>query len=167
MKKISIWFLVLIIGALQTCSEGSIVSYTLDITSGGADTSGGYTGQGMGHISFSGMFNLTINTATGHADFGDISTSPHFSYPGAFDWDSLEGTYNLGNIYLSSPSLPGVPDNYLSGTFNGSAVVLQGIVRDTAYDGYQFDCTINAMVVPEPATLLLLGLGAVMLRIKR
>lgn len=165
MKKVALfWFLVLIVIVLQTRSEGSIVSYTLDITSGGASTSGGFDGKGMGYIPFDGMFNLTINYATGYADLEDIDISLH---PWGFDWSSLNGTFNLGALYLSSPSLPGLY-NYLSGSFDGETAFLQGTVHDTAYDGYQYDCTINAVVIPEPATLLLLGLGGLaLLRRKR
>jgi hypothetical protein len=159
MKKISFWFLVLTLIVLQTRSDGSIVSYTLDISSGGADTSGGFDGQGVGYMVFDGTFNLIINYDTGYADLEDIDISLSNSYHTcAFDWSSLNGTYNLGTLYLSSPTTIG-PVNYLSGNFDGDAAFLQGTVYQDFYDGYVYDCTINAEVIPEPATLLLLGLG--------
>lgn len=171
MKKITLFLLLMfILIALQTRSDGSIVSYTLDITSGLAHTSGGFNGEGIGDLLFDGSFNLIIDSAAGYADLEDIDITlngPYvpLGYKG-FDWSLLEGTYNLGNLSLSSDNLL-FPDNNLSGTFDGETAFLQGIVYQDYYDGFIFDCTINAVVIPEPATLLLLGLGGLALRSRR
>lgn len=175
MKKVALfWFLVLIVVVLQARSEGNVVSYTLDITSGYADTSGGFDGMGLGFLRIDGSFNLTIDYDTGYAELEDIDISfrDFFDplgepiYPFGFDWSSLAGTYNLGTLSLSSPSFPGLY-NSLLGNFDGDTASLQGTVYDSGYDGYQYDCTINAVVTPEPVTIVLLGLGGLVLRRKK
>ena len=163
MKKIAFFgCLAIIVIIVQASAEGVVSSYTLDITSGGASTSGGISGKGLGYLSLDGTFKLIIDSDSGQADLENIDISFSNPYcPRAFDWSSLEGTFNLGALFLSSPcSIHPNIDNSLSGTFNGDTAFMQGTIYDNMYDGYQYDCTVNAVVIPEPCTLLLLGLGA-------
>ena len=67
--------------------------------------------------------------------------------PAIFDWSSLEGTFNLGTLYLSSPCSH-LGDNYLSGTFDGNTAFLHGGLSQCAYDGYYYDCNFTAKVIP-------------------
>ncbi len=138
----------LIVIVPQTRSDGAVFSYTLEITSGGAKTSGGISGNGVGYLKLNGRFKLTIDYNSGYADLEDIDIS--FSKPGyplAFDWGSLEGTFNLGTLYLSSSNPVSGHDNYLLGNFDGDTAFLEGVVRDNLHDGYQYNCTINARVI--------------------
>jgi len=140
--------LVFIVIFMQSPSQGGVISYTLEITLGGADTGGGLTGQGCGYLKLSGRFKLTIDYNSGFADLENIDIS--FSKCNSFDWSSLEGTFDNGSLYLSSPCIMG--DNYLSGTFDGDTAFLEGGVSTCAYDGIGYGCTINARVISPPVS---------------
>lgn len=165
MKKRGLfWFLTLAATIIPAQSNADIMWAPMIIKSGEASTSGGFDGNGVGPLIIEGSFNLLINYDTGTVDFENfgitfvhpLTHQPHFS---TFDWNSLEGTFNLGNLSLSSPAFLGLT-NELSGTFNGQTALLQGIVFDGAWDGYSYDCVIEAVIFPEPTTLSLLALGA-------
>jgi hypothetical protein len=141
-----VWFLALIVITLQRSSYGNVVTYTLNITSGGANTSGGFTGNGIGYLSLKGRFNLIIDYDSGLADLEDINIS--FSKPCTLNWSALKGTFNLGNLYLSSPNPLNDVNNYLSGTFNGSTAFLHGGLCDGFVDGFGYDCNFTAVVIP-------------------
>lgn len=165
MKKRGLfWFLILIAAIIPAQSNAEIVWLPMVITSGEALTGGGFDGMGVGPLLIEGSFFLTIDVATGTADIEDFGIT--FVHPltrqqhlSTFDWNSLEGTFNLGNLSLSSPAFMGLT-NELSGTFNGQTALLQGIVYDGTMDGYSYDCLIEAVIFPEPTTLSLLALGA-------
>ena len=145
-------------------SSAAVTSYLLEITSGLAHTSGGLHGQGKGDVILEGQFRLNIDPAINYVALEDVSLTPIVG----FDWSSLVGTINGIDIDVSSPNPLHSIDNYLAGTFDGSSAHLEGLVADPFFDGYSYDCIIEAQVVPEPATLSLLAVGGVaMLRRRR
>ena len=83
-----------LVASVAAPSQAGTVSYLLEISSGLAHTSGGFSGHGMGDLAMQGMFRLNIDTATHSAALEDVSISfvDHPLLPIHFDWDSLVGT---------------------------------------------------------------------------
>lgn len=156
MRELLIFALVF---ALTTTANAALVPYSLTITSGIAHTSGGWGGGGMGDLPITGSFILNIEYDTHYATFQDINISLQ---PQSFDWNSLVGTIYGTDISLSAPIPNGFQQSYLQGTFDGTNAYLTGTIYEPLYDGYQYDCSITA-VVPEPATFLLLGIGSLLM----
>ncbi len=137
-----------IIIILQASSKAEVVSYTMYITSGGANTSGGFGGGGCGYLTLSGRFKLIIDYDAGSVNLENINISFN-NKPSYLDWNALNGTFDSGNINLSSPcNLCSTCDHYLSGTFDGSTAFLRAGMSQCAYDGFGYDCNFTAVVIP-------------------
>jgi hypothetical protein len=155
-------------GAIYTIHEpataGSAMSYTLEITSGGAQTSGGLSGNGAGYLTLGGRFRLTIDSDQGLANLEDVNISffssgePFYSH---LNCGSLNGTFNGNAVYLSSPNHLNSSDNYLSGTFDGDTVSLHGGISDGMVDGYGYGCDFNAIVISQSASHVLFYKGTI------
>ncbi len=141
-------------------SEAELISYTLNISSGITHTSGGFDGKGMGDIPIKGSFKLIVDDGGDYAALEDIDISLK---PLGFDWNNLVGTLSGVDLYLVAPNLFAFPDNVLLGTFDGSSATLTGMIYEPVADGYQYDCSLEARVVPEPTVLTLLFLGGMIL----
>jgi hypothetical protein len=160
-------FFVFVLAALLCSSlTAGIVQYDCSIDSGFAIVSGGFGGDPfIEMVPIVGSFSLVHDTATNDMVFVNIDIPP-FPFYTAVDWDGLEGTFDAPDISLVG-AVPGFPDNMLVGFLTGNNVFLVGILSDGHYDGYQYECTIEATVVPEPATLSLFALGGMCLRRRR
>jgi hypothetical protein len=146
MKKIILFCFLLFI-ALPASSQGEVVSYRMYITSGGANTSGGFSGNGMGYLTLRGRFNLIIDYNSGSVNLENINIS--FNKKTSYlDWNALKGTFNFSNLYLSSPNPINDCNNYLSGTFDGNTALLNGGLSDGVIDGFGYDCNFTAVVIP-------------------
>ena len=148
-------------------SEAELISYTLNISSGIAHTSGGFSGNGFGDIPIEGSFKLIVDDGGDYAALEDIDISLE---PLDFDWNSLVGTLSGVDLYLVAPNPLAPPLDYvLHGTFDGSSASLTGVVYDSVYDGYQYNCSLEASVavipenvpIPEPSTFTILGIGII------
>jgi hypothetical protein len=155
-------------GAICTIPEsapaGIAMSYTLEITSGGAQTSGGISGNGAGNLTLGGRFRLTIDSDKDLANLEDINISflssgdPFYAH---LNWGSLKGTFNGNAVYLSSPNPLNSNDNNLSGNFDGETVSLHGDIFDGMVDGYGYGCDFNAVVISQSSSHVLFYKGTI------
>ncbi len=136
--------------SLTAKSNAEMVPYLLEITSGVAHTSGGIHGGGVGDLSIQGRFKLNVDSAIGYAGLENVNiTFVETPYLPLFDWSSLVGTISGTDVSLSALNVLGFYSR-LRGTFDGASAYLAGTVYDPVSDGYQYDCTISAAVIPGP-----------------
>lgn len=148
-------------------------------------TSGGFAGQGQGTFSIEGQFRLSVDFDAGIAMFEQVDatlsgevwfyddsagdTIPTDSLGVLFHMTELESTYvsDTAIAFVFERNIPRFPiaDIHLSVTFLGDSVQLVGDFSDPVWDGYDF--YLNAVAVPEPMTITLLILGALLLRSRR
>ena len=158
--KTTFWLVFMVLVLPGARSNAETITYLLDISSGIAHYSGGFTGKTEGDAVIAGSFKLHLDFGINYAAFENIDIT-FDGYSGillGFDWRSLTGSISGTSIFLSSPNPLGGVDQ-LAGTFDGTTAELAGTLSDGAYDGFQYDCTISADVIPEPGTLSLLVIG--------
>ena len=132
--------------------------------------------------SIKGQFQLTVDFDAGIASFDQvdatISEEIFFSdYYGEepISTDSLDVLFHMTELvstkvndtaidFVFEKNIPTFPfaDIHLSLTFVDNSVYLTGRFSEAAYDGNQYD--LDAVAVPEPATLFLVGIGVLLLR---
>jgi hypothetical protein len=131
--------------------------------------------------SIEGQFQLTVDFDAGIASFDHVdatlSEEIFFSDYGEepistdsldvlFHMTELESTYvnDTAIDFVFEKNIPTFPfaDIHLSLTFVDNSIHLTGRFSEAAYDGYQYD--LDALAVPEPATILLLGFGVLLLK---
>ena len=135
--------------------------------------------------SIEGWFQLTVDFDAGVASFDQvdatISEEIFFSdYYGEepISTDSLDVLFHMTELvstkvndtaidFVFEKNIPTFPfaDIHLSLTFVDNSVYLTGRFSEAAYDGNQYD--LDAVAVPEPATVCLLALGGLALLRKR
>jgi hypothetical protein len=119
-------------------------SYTLNITSGVAHTTGGFDGAGMGDVPVSGAFRLHISGTSAAMEDIAISDSPSM-----LDWNTLNGTLSGTTLSLFAPYTdPTFPfDTDFLGSFSGTSLSMTGNYTDPIVDGFNYDYDISAVVV--------------------
>ena len=145
-------------------------------------TSGGIDGQGCGIFSIEGSFQLTVDLDAGIAWFEQVDSIlneeiPYYDYEqddvlftkslcALFSMNELESTYVSDTTidFVLERNITGYPgaDIYLALTFIENMVHLNGYFGMPLADGYWYH--LDTVAVPEPATLLLLGLGVLLLK---
>jgi hypothetical protein len=133
-------------------------------------------------FSVEGQFQLTVDYDVGVASFDQVNAtlSGKIEY---YDYDKAESLFTdsldvlfelreLESVYVSNskidfllekniPSFPG-SDVHLTVTFMDNSLQMTGYFGEPVYDGYWY--SLDAVAVPEPATLLILVVGGIMLR---
>lgn len=146
--------------------------------------SGGFAGTSKAYP-VEGQFMLDIDLEEDTSSFEQVDATISESilyyvggFPRPFEWtDSLNTILHmteLESMYVSDTQIDflleierpfwGNYDIELRLTFIDDLVHLTGGFSDTAPDSYRYDLNAVAVYVPEPATLLLMALGAIMSR---
>jgi len=138
-----------------------------------------------GHVTYciEGQFQLTVDYDAGSAsfDYVDATTSEEICFCDYYGedpiyTDSLDTLFHMTEMvstsvseteinFLFEKNIPGFSpyaDVHITATFLGDSIQLTGYFYEPVYDGTSF--YLDAVAVPEPATIFMLALGGLIVR---
>ena len=137
-------------------------------------TSGGIGGNGLGTLLLAGSFNVSVDNNTilfqnidvhiaaiFYPSTGETVTAPS-DYTVPFDIIPAFAMFDPVTNTFSNATL-GTATNSWYGTYDGTHLTLNQYYNSNYIDDIIYDQTINATVVPIPATVWLMGTGLMML----